>query len=39
MKNDFAAGYEHYVWEKALVIHANGFEWIKYTSKSVSMRL
>src|SRR6266536_4322787 len=34
MKNDFSAGYEHHIWDKSLIVHANSFEWMKHTLDS-----
>lgn len=34
MKKDFSAGYEHYTSEKAILIQANCFDWMKLTSES-----
>lgn len=34
MKIDFSAGYEHFTLDKALIIHANSFEWMKGVPES-----
>ena len=34
MKKDFSAGFESYALEKAIVIHADCFEWIKLIPES-----
>lgn len=34
MKKEFSAGFESYILEKALVVHADCFEWMKLVSES-----